>query len=687
MLYDLLVPNSAELDLREDASGNPVICGCRSIPIQSADQVMEWLSTGNRRRTQEATAANVTSSRSHALLEVKVERKESSVRQDISEEYTVGSLFMCDLAGSERAAQTKNTGQRMVEGQHINRSLLALGNCINSISAGDKYVNFRDSKLTRLLKEAFSGNSRTIMIAHVSPASFHFEESFNTLNYANRAKNIKTRTSKNVFSVQAHITEYAQIVEGLKLQVAQLKLELAQHEGQTRGPSAASRAGGPSAEGGAPRSHEDGGATGGPSEKDTSGKELRAQLRTAFAAQLEAQQRLLALQEENLALAVEMNDKTLTIEEWEQNRFLQVPLPSEGEDPLPVAAAREDMAVLVERSDGMLAKKAEVQEEVRGHRAAVDEMTQGLPERVTNKGRLRLLQSLQRIHDLEADKLQLRLAGKVSEVALASKDCIVERLLRQISFRDAVIAEQRKQLSASSVEPTDKLKQLYDGLKLQKAGRLTPLPGAASSSYPFSEVTSPLPVIGASAPPPVAEWGNGGDGPVDLRSTFTVQDRAALPISPEFEPIPEELPAGGLRRSGGRSEHPLHSTPPTPRGAARGGGKEAPMSIGRPVNASDVARPSPLKARWVALDMPFVNGEARASGPLVRHLAGAPAHSLIQRRPLARPAVTYQAETAQDEEEQGRTRPCGSPAAADHAVPLRRGPGKAGPFSPKLTAE
>lgn len=75
----------------------------------------------------------------------------------------------------------------MVEGQHINRSLLALGNCINALGGqhsnrGPSYVNYRDSKLTRLLKDALGGNCRTVMIAHVSPANFHFDESYNTLN-------------------------------------------------------------------------------------------------------------------------------------------------------------------------------------------------------------------------------------------------------------------------------------------------------------------------------------------------------------------------------------------------------------------------------------------------------------------------------------------------------------------------
>ena len=90
---------------------------------------------------------------------------------------------------------SQNRGKRMIEGAHINRSLLALGNCINALAGNGRaqYVNYRDSKLTRLLKDALGGNCRTVMIAHISPASLSFEESHNTLVYAERASHIKTR--------------------------------------------------------------------------------------------------------------------------------------------------------------------------------------------------------------------------------------------------------------------------------------------------------------------------------------------------------------------------------------------------------------------------------------------------------------------------------------------------------------
>jgi len=148
--------------------------------------------------------ANATSSRSHAILEVRVERRDLSSVKRGKRKALRSRLFMIDLAGSERAHETQNTGQRMTEAQHINRSLLALGNCINSLGRAtkEKYVNYRDSKLTRMLKDSLGGNCRTVMIACVSPAANHFEESHNTLTYAGRARNIINQVKENTVLVK-----------------------------------------------------------------------------------------------------------------------------------------------------------------------------------------------------------------------------------------------------------------------------------------------------------------------------------------------------------------------------------------------------------------------------------------------------------------------------------------------------
>ena len=104
---------------------------------------------------------------------------------------------MIDLAGSERAAFTKNKGLRLREGANINKSLLALGNCINALARKlpknkKRHVPYRNSKLTRILKESFIGNCKTIMIANLSPSIIFYEDTFNTLKYSKRAMCIKT---------------------------------------------------------------------------------------------------------------------------------------------------------------------------------------------------------------------------------------------------------------------------------------------------------------------------------------------------------------------------------------------------------------------------------------------------------------------------------------------------------------
>ncbi|XP_040386879.1 kinesin-like protein KIF19 [Cygnus olor] len=202
-LRDLLNPSLGYLELREDARGAIQVAGLTEVSATSAEEVVRLLARGNRRRTQEPTAANSTSSRSHAVLQVTVRQRHrgTALRR--------GRLLMIDLAGSERAAQTQNRGQRMKEGAHINRSLLALGNCIKALSSarGSKYINYRDSKLTRLLKDSLGGKSRTVMIAHISPASTAFEESRSTLAYADRAKSIRTKVRHNLLSASCCVAQ------------------------------------------------------------------------------------------------------------------------------------------------------------------------------------------------------------------------------------------------------------------------------------------------------------------------------------------------------------------------------------------------------------------------------------------------------------------------------------------------
>ena len=127
---------------------------------------------------------------------------------------------------------TGNKGARFREGSNINKSLLALGNCINALADGSKYIPYRNSKLTRLLKDSIGGNCRTVMIANVSPSSETFEDTFNTLKYADRAKKIKISLKKNVLNVDFHVAQYAKIVEDLRGEITVLKEKIQELENE-----------------------------------------------------------------------------------------------------------------------------------------------------------------------------------------------------------------------------------------------------------------------------------------------------------------------------------------------------------------------------------------------------------------------------------------------------------------------
>ncbi|KAH6600927.1 hypothetical protein BASA50_001932 [Batrachochytrium salamandrivorans] len=219
-IRDLLTPSSP-LDLREDAS-RVVVAGLSEHTPATIKEVMDLLLRGNENRTKAPTLANAVSSRSHAVLQIHLRHRDkcSSSLSVVK----MSTLSIIDLAGSERASATRNTGERLLEGANINRSLLALGNCINALcSDRPNHIPYRDSKLTRLLKFSLSGNCKVVMIANISPASIHYEETQNTLKYANRAKNIKTKVTQNTLNMEAHIGQYPKIIEALRAEILSLR--------------------------------------------------------------------------------------------------------------------------------------------------------------------------------------------------------------------------------------------------------------------------------------------------------------------------------------------------------------------------------------------------------------------------------------------------------------------------------
>ncbi len=203
-IYDLLVDESrTPLKLREGVNKEVVIKGLCNKSIANAGEAMNILSNGTMNRTTASTLMNRTSSRSHAVFMVNLQQ---TTRSAEGVDVTSTSRFtFVDLAGSERMKKTGAEGERAKEGIKINEGLLALGNVINALADEDRiargekvHVPYRQSKLTRLLQDALGGNSQTLFLACVSPSDTNASETLSTLQYANRARNIKNAPTRNV---------------------------------------------------------------------------------------------------------------------------------------------------------------------------------------------------------------------------------------------------------------------------------------------------------------------------------------------------------------------------------------------------------------------------------------------------------------------------------------------------------
>lgn len=184
--FDLL-NNKAKVQILEDKHNNVVIHGLVEQEVMSEIELLERINFAFEKRTTYSTVANDTSSRSHAICRI-------TVRDDYDN--VLGVLIVCDLAGSERAQDTKsNSRQRRIEGANINKSLLALKECIRAMDSNGSHVPFRASKLTLSLRDSFKSKkfqNKVIMIACVCPGSSSSDHSLNTLRYADRLKSKKT---------------------------------------------------------------------------------------------------------------------------------------------------------------------------------------------------------------------------------------------------------------------------------------------------------------------------------------------------------------------------------------------------------------------------------------------------------------------------------------------------------------
>ncbi|XP_021574517.1 kinesin-like protein KIF7 [Carlito syrichta] len=174
---------SRDIQLREDERGNVVLCGVKEVDVEGLDEVLSLLEMGNAARHTGATHLNRLSSRSHTVFTVTLEqrgRAPSRLPRPAAGQLLVSKFHFVDLAGSERVLKTGSTGERLKESIQINSSLLALGNVISALGDPQRrgsHIPYRDSKITRILKDSLGGNAKTVMIACVSPSASDFDES------------------------------------------------------------------------------------------------------------------------------------------------------------------------------------------------------------------------------------------------------------------------------------------------------------------------------------------------------------------------------------------------------------------------------------------------------------------------------------------------------------------------------
>lgn len=251
---DLLNANNKNLEIRESAQKGVFVNNLTEVLVTDTDKAMQLLKQGDSVRVIAETKLNEKSSRSHSILRLSLEVNKT-IENNSNNQSNSGStdknsgnaniincnsnnnngkpsktffaqMNLIDLAGSENVSKAKTDGIRMKEGSNINKSLLALSNVISKLSANPKsFVNFRDSKLTRLLQNGLSGNSKTTIICTITEALSCYSETLNTLHFGNKAKNIKTDIKINELLDEKHkiMSENNELKNKIKLLEALMK--------------------------------------------------------------------------------------------------------------------------------------------------------------------------------------------------------------------------------------------------------------------------------------------------------------------------------------------------------------------------------------------------------------------------------------------------------------------------------
>uniref|UniRef100_A0A8C6FWN3 Centromere-associated protein E n=1 Tax=Moschus moschiferus TaxID=68415 RepID=A0A8C6FWN3_MOSMO len=214
------------LVIREDFNRNVYVADLTEEVVYTSEMALKWITKGEKNRHYGITKMNQRSSRSHTIFRMILESREKGEPSNFEGSVKVSHLNLVDLAGSERAAQTGAEGLRLKEGCNINRSLFILGQVIKKLSDGQVggFINYRDSKLTRILQNSLGGNAKTRIICTITPVSF--DETLSTLQFASTAKYMKNTPYVNeVSSDEALLKRYRKEIMDLKKQLEEVSLE------------------------------------------------------------------------------------------------------------------------------------------------------------------------------------------------------------------------------------------------------------------------------------------------------------------------------------------------------------------------------------------------------------------------------------------------------------------------------
>ena len=231
IIKDLLSNNNSNsiIELRNDPQKGTILQGVELKNVLNENEAFNIILKGNKKRTEKYTEFNENSSRSHAILQINLDIEDKEIKME--KEIKFGKFMLLDLAGSEKASFNYNSKGNNELGS-INKSLLALNKCITLLTSQNrKFIPWRESKLTRLLQDSLSGNSRVVMISTISQALVAFDETMFTLQYANRAKNLKVNIKKNIVKkVDVRINKYDEFIQNIKEEIVDIKKNILEQD-------------------------------------------------------------------------------------------------------------------------------------------------------------------------------------------------------------------------------------------------------------------------------------------------------------------------------------------------------------------------------------------------------------------------------------------------------------------------